>query len=61
MRCIMKKKKDKIITDTVLDNDDYFYRDNEMARCNIDNPKHQVDPFNDLRKDIKKGKNNALK
>ena len=57
----MEKKKDKIITDTVVDNNDYFYRDNEMARSNIDNPKHQVDPFNDLRKDVSKGKKVGLK
>lgn len=35
-------KKNKI-TDTVIDNDDYFFRDNEMARAKIDDPNHQTD------------------
>ena len=57
----MKKKKKNFITDTVIDNNDYFYRDNEMARSNIDSPKHQLDPFNDLQKEVRKNKNDGIK
>lgn len=39
----MIKNKKKVLTDCLIDNDDYFYRDNEMARNNLDNINHQVD------------------
>ena len=32
------------LTDTVIDNDEYFFRDNEMARAKVDNPNFQTDP-----------------
>lgn len=50
----MKKKKLNEITDCLLDNDDYFYRDNEMFRTDLNNIEHQVDPTFDLQKDGKK-------
>ena len=39
----MIKNKKKVLTDCLIDNDDYFYRDNEMARNNLDNINHQID------------------
>lgn len=49
-----KKIKDEF-QDTVCDNNDYFFRDNEMARCNMENINHQVDPtYNEYKE--KKGK-----
>ena len=39
----MIKNKKKALTDCLIDNDDYFYRDNEMARNNLDNINHQID------------------
>lgn len=50
----MQKKKWNEITDCLLDNDDYFYRDNEMFRTDLNNIEHQVDPTFDLQKDGKK-------
>ena len=41
---IMNKKINEEFQDTVCDNDDYFFRDNEMARCDLNNINHQVDP-----------------
>ena len=41
------------LTDTVIDNDEYFFRDNEMARAKVDNPNYQTDPSvnNDIEND----------
>ena len=41
------------LTDTVIDNDEYFFRDNEMARAKVDHPKFQTDPSinNDIEND----------
>jgi len=40
----MNKKIIDEFQDTVCDNDDYFFRDNEMARTDLENINHQVDP-----------------
>ena len=36
--------------DCVIDNDEYFYRDQEMARSNMNDIKYQVDPNIDKQK-----------
>jgi hypothetical protein len=46
------------LTDTVLDNDEYFFRDNEMFRAQVDNPNFQIDLSinNDIENDTKRKK-----
>lgn len=46
------------LTNTVIDNDEYFFRDNEMARAKVDNPNFQTDPSinNDIENDTKRKK-----
>lgn len=39
----MNDNKRKQLTDTLIDNDDYFFRDAEMFRADIENPKHETD------------------
>ena len=36
--------KRKQLTDTIIDNDDYFFRDSEMFRADLENSKHEIDP-----------------
>lgn len=48
-----KNIKDEI-DNCLVDNDDYFYRDNEMARCDLNNISHQVDPSYETDKQKKK-------
>ena len=50
----MNKKQENEFNDTVCDNDDYFFRDNEMARTDLRNINHQVDPTYNEYKDNKK-------
>ena len=56
MRCFMNRKNK--LTDTVIDNDEYFFRDNEMARAKVDNPNFQTDPSinSDIENDTKRKK-----
>ncbi len=50
----MKKNKRKFqIEDTVLDNDDYFFRDSEMFRAQVENPKHKINETYDISHDIR--------
>lgn len=52
----MQNKKRKEITDCLIDNDDYFFRDNEMFRAALDNIEHQVDPTYDIPKEVRKAR-----
>lgn len=56
MGCFMNRKTK--LTDTVLDNDEYFFRDNEMFRAQVDNPNFQIDISinNDIENDTKRKK-----
>lgn len=40
----MKKLEKNKIEHSLVENDDYFYRDQEMYRAEVDNPTHQEDP-----------------
>lgn len=40
----MEKHEKKQLERCLIENDDYFFRDSEMYRPEVDNPKHQVDP-----------------
>ena len=51
---IMDKKRKKELTATLVSNDDYFFRDSEMQRVDLNNPKHQTDPTFENDKDEKK-------
>ncbi len=48
----MQDKRKKELTDTVVDNDDYFFRDNEMARADLRRPRHEIDPTFDIDKEV---------
>lgn len=52
----MQNKKRKEITDCLIDNDDYFFRDNEMFRASLDNTNHQVDPTYDIPKEVREAR-----
>ena len=47
----MNKKINEEFQDTVCDNDDYFFRDNEMARADLRRPRHEIDPTFDIDKE----------
>ena len=40
----MNKKQKNELTDTVINNNEYFFRDSEMYRADLENPKHEIDP-----------------
>lgn len=40
----MNKQNKNDLDHCVCDNDDYFFRDNEMYRTSLDDINHQVDP-----------------
>lgn len=40
----MNKQNKNDLDHCLCENDDYFFRDNEMYRTNLDNIEHQVDP-----------------
>ena len=57
----MNKKKKNNINDSLIDNDDYFYRDSEMYRANLDEPKHEIDPTFNIDKSVLPNKTVKIK
>ena len=49
----MSDKKKRELTNTVISNDDYFFRDSEMQRVDLNDPQHQTDPTFDKERNKK--------
>lgn len=57
----MDNNKNKRLTDTIIDNDDYYFRDFEMFRADLNEPKHEIDPTYDIDKSVLPNKRVKIK